>query len=277
MSRIRTIKPDFWTSEQVLSCSPNARLLFIGMWNFCDDNGVHQASYVRIKAEVFPADNFGTSEIKNWVNELIQNTLLHEYEVDETKYWIVTGFKKHQRIDKPTYRHPLPQSGLKKSADNSTTIRRDLDESSSRTLQPVDESSTTEWKGMEGKGKEVNICEVETSPVRVFDAPSTSADTQELFKHWQETMNHPKAKLDKKRKNAIEKALKLDFSVTDLKQAIDGCARSSFNMGENDRQQIYDDISLILRDAEHIERFMNNDSSTSHAAKSTDDLMAGVI
>ena len=65
MSRIRTIKPELWTSEQVVSCSPLSRLLFIGLWNFCDDHGVHQASYIRIKAEVFPADNFDINEIVN--------------------------------------------------------------------------------------------------------------------------------------------------------------------------------------------------------------------
>ena len=41
MARIRSIKPEFWTAEQVMECSPMARLLFIGMWNFCDDGGNH--------------------------------------------------------------------------------------------------------------------------------------------------------------------------------------------------------------------------------------------
>jgi hypothetical protein len=39
MARIRTIRPEFWTSEQVTECSMPARLLFIGLWNFCDDGG----------------------------------------------------------------------------------------------------------------------------------------------------------------------------------------------------------------------------------------------
>jgi len=34
MARIRTIKPEFWTAEQVMELSRDARLLFIGMWNF---------------------------------------------------------------------------------------------------------------------------------------------------------------------------------------------------------------------------------------------------
>ncbi len=44
MARIRSIKTEFWTAEQVMECSPIARLLFIGMWNFCDDGGNHPAT-----------------------------------------------------------------------------------------------------------------------------------------------------------------------------------------------------------------------------------------
>lgn len=122
-----------------------------------------------------------------------------------------------------------------------------------------------------------NICEVETSPVCVSDAPSTSASTQELFKYWQEVMNHPKAKLDKNRKGAIQKALKLGFSIDELKQAISGCSKTPYNMGQNDSGQVHDYMSLILRDAEHIERFMNNANSTQDGANNADNLMAGVI
>ena len=48
MARIRTVKPEFWTSEQVAECTPIARLAFIGIWNFCDDNGIHPASIKRL-------------------------------------------------------------------------------------------------------------------------------------------------------------------------------------------------------------------------------------
>lgn len=152
MSRIRAIKPELWASEQVISCSPLSRLLFIGLWNYCDDNGVHQASYIRIKAEVFPGDNLDINEIKNCINELINNRLIREYMVDDIAYWIVTGWKKHQRIDKPTYRHPLPQSDLKKIEDNSTIIRGELAKQSLIARHLVDEDSPTEWKGMDRIG-----------------------------------------------------------------------------------------------------------------------------
>lgn len=276
MSRIRTVKPEFWTSEQVIACSPIARLLFIGLWSFCDDNGVHPASYIRLKAEVFPANNFSTPEIKQWINELINNSLIREYIVDAKAYWLVTGWKKHQRIDKPTYRHPLPQSDLKKIEDNSTTIRQDIDECSSMNTRLIDDNSSTEWKGMDRIGREKEIGEVETSPSNVSES-NLLASTQELFNYWQTKMNHPHAKFDANRKRKVAQALKL-YSVEDLKKAIDGCSLTPYNMGKNDGGHVYDDISLIFRDADHIERFMSNaEAITGHGANSTDDLMAGVI
>lgn len=38
LPRIRTIKPEFWTDEDVLKMSNSCALFFIGLWNFCDDD-----------------------------------------------------------------------------------------------------------------------------------------------------------------------------------------------------------------------------------------------
>ncbi|KTD21998.1 hypothetical protein [Legionella israelensis] len=274
MSRIRTIKPEFWSSEQVVSCSPSARLLFIGLWNFCDDNGVHQASFVRLKAEVFPCDDFTTKDIELMVHELIQKRLLYEYKVDDTRYWIVTGWRKHQRIDKPTKKHPLPD----KFDDNSNSAIGLVCNSSQISCESFDESSTTEWKGMEGKGKDKYICEVKTSPEDLSEPYSIA--TKEVFEYWKTIMNHPRAKLDNKRKRVITNALKLGYSLFDLKKAIDGCANTSYNMGKNENNQVYDDIGLILRDADHIERFINNacqEDGESKSVSNSQSLMAGVL
>lgn len=111
MARIRTIKPEFWTSEQIAECSPIARLLFVGIWNFCDDHGLHPASVKRLKMEVFPSDSITDDDIEAMVRELQAARLLHAYEVDRKGYWQVTGWEKHQKIEKPTYRHPLPITG----------------------------------------------------------------------------------------------------------------------------------------------------------------------
>jgi uncharacterized phage protein (TIGR02220 family) len=111
MARIRTIKPEFWTSEQIVDCSPTARLLFIGIWNFCDDHGLHPASVKRLKMEVFPSDSITDVAIEAMVQELQAAQLLNAYEVQGKGYWQVTGWGKHQKIEKPTYRHPMPTAG----------------------------------------------------------------------------------------------------------------------------------------------------------------------
>ncbi len=292
MSRIRTIKPDFWSSEQIMSCSPNARLLFIGLWNFADDNGIHPASIIRLKAEVCPLDTFSEEEMSKWISELINNDLLRLYVVEDKAYWIVTGWKNHQRIDKPTYKYPLPlsNSSLKKNhskiAQNSMTPLGVRDDYSTSTPRVLDDSSATEWKGMEGKGKEKDICEVFTSPLCVVETKkiadthldcSKTKDVQAIFSHWQHVMKHPNAKLDKKRRTKIEAALK-NYSVDDLKKAIDGCANTPFNMGSNDRFQKYDGVDLIFRDAEHIESFITKAIGNAHTLTLTNNpIFAGMI
>ena len=100
MARIRSIKPEFWTSEQVMECSTNARLLFIGLWNFCDDAGRMVASDKRIKASVFPSDDFTAETVRRMLVELSSNDLIRLYVVDDKEFLQVTGWH-HQKIDRP--------------------------------------------------------------------------------------------------------------------------------------------------------------------------------
>jgi hypothetical protein len=100
MARIRSIKPEFWTSAQVLECSANARLLFIGLWNFADDAGRHPDSPKQAKAEVYPADDLTLDDVAKMLDELERVGLITRYMVDGVGYFKITGWK-HQRIDKP--------------------------------------------------------------------------------------------------------------------------------------------------------------------------------
>jgi hypothetical protein len=77
-----------------------------------------------------------------------------------------------------------------------------------------------------------------------------------VFNHWTAIMDHKRARMDVARARVIRERLRDGYSVEDLCLAIDGCAASSFHMGENDRRQVYDSISLILRDADHVDKFI---------------------
>lgn len=112
MPRIRTVKPEFWTSDQVLECSRNARLLFLGLWNFCDDEGRHAWKPRQCKAEVFPGDDdLSVADVEAMMEELEGHGLICRYtDPDDVSacYFYVTGWH-HQRIDKPQpAKHPSP-------------------------------------------------------------------------------------------------------------------------------------------------------------------------
>lgn len=84
-----------------------------------------------------------------------------------------------------------------------------------------------------------------------------SEDIQKVFDHWV-AVCRPKHRvqpvLSEKRRKKIADAVRI-YGVEVCLQAIDGITRSDFHMGANSRGKVYNDIELILRDAEHIERF----------------------
>src|SRR3546814_14876688 len=57
MARIRTIKPEFWTSETIAALPIRTRLTFIGLWTYVDDNGVGFGNETLIVAELFPLED----------------------------------------------------------------------------------------------------------------------------------------------------------------------------------------------------------------------------
>lgn len=141
MARIRTVKPEFWSSEQVMSCRPMARLLFIGLWNFCDDGGNHPLSPRTIKALVFPGDDITTEEVGGLLGELEGAELIQSYWVTGKNYFHVRGWK-HQKIEKKNFKYPGPPSEFD---GQSESIRRQFAEESSTDRRPVD-------PGREGRG-----------------------------------------------------------------------------------------------------------------------------
>jgi len=81
----------------------------------------------------------------------------------------------------------------------------------------------------------------------------------EIFNFWVKTLRNslrgPSPVLTPARDKKIRQAIALYGSETCI-QAIEGCALSDFHMGKNKGGRRYDDIELILRDAKHIEQFV---------------------
>lgn len=78
----------------------------------------------------------------------------------------------------------------------------------------------------------------------------------EIFSHWKKTFRKNQAtKFTAKRIKSVTKALRDGYSSDQIKIAINGCASTPWNMGENPSGQVYDDLELICRDGGKIEKF----------------------
>lgn len=116
MARIRTIKPEFWTDEKIVELDVWTRLLFIGLWNFADDEGRMVASEKRIRMQIFPAD---TVDIRRALDELSTNGFIECYTFDGIDYLQIAHFTKHQKIDRRTAsKLPAPNGSLVESSVN---------------------------------------------------------------------------------------------------------------------------------------------------------------
>jgi len=91
MARIRTIKPEFWTDEDMADLSEPACLLAIGLLNYADDEGFFNANPKLIKAAVFPIRE-PSVPIPVLIRELSTS--------DGKQFGLITNFLKHQVVNK---------------------------------------------------------------------------------------------------------------------------------------------------------------------------------
>lgn len=137
MARIRSIRPEFWSDAKVGKLSLAARLLFIALWNFADDEGYGRALPKELAGFAFPHDDdMDSVRIRVVLGELSGKALVTLYEVSGEPYYFINNWSRHQRPEKPTKsKHPKPDQGtitsvITGSGEESTTTPRSLPESS---------------------------------------------------------------------------------------------------------------------------------------------------
>lgn len=224
------MKPSIFKNEILGTADPLYTILFECLWCLADREGRLEDRPMRIKVEAFPyRDGINTEAMLNWLEN---NNFIQRFSHGDEKYIQIINFKKHQNphIKETASSIPAP---VKPGAGtgNSGTSHADSLNPLTDSLKPVTPSSSEDAR--------------------------PQSDVQTVFQHWQQKLNHPQAKLTPERQRKISVALK-NYSAASLCQAIDGCSVTPHNLGHNDRGEVYDDISLIVRDAEHIERFMRN-------------------
>lgn len=146
MARIRTIKPDFWTDGNMIGLSAEARLFYIGTWNFtlCD-RGHLPDDPMGLKLKVLPADDVDPVAL---LAELIdKGRIVRITTSDERTFLLIPRFEDHQKID-ARWNSRCPACALSTSP-NLTETHASLGE----THEEIANRSATRLGG-EGKGRE---------------------------------------------------------------------------------------------------------------------------
>lgn len=128
MARIRTIKPQFFTNEDLAELSYGDRLLFVGLWTAADKGGRLEDRPKRLKAALFPYDDFDVDE---GLGRLANAKFIERYDGNRQRLIQIRTWDKHQRPHhtEPESEYPPP---------------------------PSDHGDQTVINGTEGKGKEGN-------------------------------------------------------------------------------------------------------------------------
>lgn len=113
MARIRTIKPEFWTDSIIVQLPYVARLLYVGMWNFADDEGALWDEPDRIKLQILPADDV---DIEGLIDLLVATGRLSRCTSgDGREYLQIEKFLEHQKVQHASPSRITP-GGKKKKA-----------------------------------------------------------------------------------------------------------------------------------------------------------------
>ncbi len=156
MARIRTIKPEFWDDEKLATIPRDARLLFIGMWNFSDDYSVVKGHPSWLRNKIFPYDDIKQAVFNEWLECLVRIRAIIPFDHNGEKFFYIRTFKDHQNINRPSaMRNPEAPHDI---SESNRTLFSDDSVSNHGALTAV-----REGKG-KVKGREGNVvCEHEDS------------------------------------------------------------------------------------------------------------------
>lgn len=156
MARIRTLKPEFFTSADIVSLTAFARLFYQALWCESDREGKLKWNLKTLKLRYFPGDE---CDLPARAVELKEQGNLVLYEVNGESLAFLPNFSRHQSINNKEAQSVLP-----------------------------DPPGPPGRKGKEGKGKEV-ACK--TRVPRVFHASGMNPEIFEKYLEMRRRIRKP--------------------------------------------------------------------------------------
>ena len=181
--RIRSIKPEFWSSPDIAALSDADRLLFIGLWSYADDHGRGRDDVALIVAALFPHDMVANprdtvAKVRDGLARLSEANLILRYTVASRTYFLVTGWGKHQRVDKPkASRIPEPTEEEGGIFPQNDAIRETVANVRDDVATPRDTLAPgTGEQGNRGTGEQGNSEAIDDVDLRAVEDPRPDVD-----------------------------------------------------------------------------------------------------
>ncbi|MCT7665689.1 hypothetical protein [Shinella kummerowiae] len=162
MSRIRTIKPEFFTHEELFDAEQSTglplRLAFAGLWTQCDRDGRFNWRHRQLKVAIMPYDTVDFSRV---LDALATRGFVVKYTSGTSEYGFIPSWTRHQVINNRERASVLP----------APTENIEVFDASITREQREDDAGQGEGKGREGKGRD-SLSETSS------DAPPKKANSE---------------------------------------------------------------------------------------------------
>lgn len=129
MAYIRSVKASFFTSDDIVTLSPLARLLYIALWTEADREGRFTWRPGNFKLRFLPGDQ---CEINSLCTELLESGLVVTYQLDAKTYAEIPTFKRHQSINSRERASTLPPRVIDATGTNKDATSTSGDASGTR-------------------------------------------------------------------------------------------------------------------------------------------------
>jgi hypothetical protein len=111
MARIRTVKPEFFTSPSTAAVDHPVRIFYQAMWCAADDFGVGETNFNALLGLAFPdSDGLTAQDVRRFCADCAQHYDVVFYTVRGRHYYAVRNWEEHQKLERRTNRrrHPTP-------------------------------------------------------------------------------------------------------------------------------------------------------------------------
>lgn len=224
--RLRTLKPGFFSNEELADQPFAGRLLFAGLWLIADRAGRLEDRPKRIRGELFRYEDV---DIDALLNGLAEAGFIRRYQVEGMRYIEIANFSKHQtpHVKEPASTIPAPPE-MCQQRDHAT---RAPDEHQTSTVLAPDKNSArtplTDIGNLElGTGEYV----LGSGECEGADEPPGAAE--DIYAHFKAKIQPKSRTFPREKINARLKA----FSADELKRGIDNFAADWWWMEHNASQ-----------------------------------------